>query len=179
MAKRKSKALVIDTSIVCAVGREDATFPTSVRCRDFLVFVRDRGFCVAMSPDIVAEWNDHASRFSRKWLVQMRGRKRVCDVENAKNGTLRQRVLDTTKIKDVRDLMQKDFHLIEAALVTDKTVASLDEKVRNHFRSAAVDVDEIKTVVWVNPDREDEGVQAWLTAGAPADKERQLGCVKK
>ncbi|MGL4944543.1 MAG: hypothetical protein ACRC46_15285 [Thermoguttaceae bacterium] len=108
----------------------------------------------------------------------MRGRKRVCNVENAKNGKLRQRVLDTTKSEDVHALMQKDCHLIEAALATDKTVASLDEKVRNHFRNPAIVVDEIKAVVWVNPDKQDENVQAWLTAGAPADKKRQLGCVE-
>lgn len=41
MAAKVSKLLVIDTSVVGAAGGPDATYPTSVHCRDFLQAVLD------------------------------------------------------------------------------------------------------------------------------------------
>ncbi len=71
--------------------------------------------------------------------------------------------------------MQKDFHLLEAALETDKTVISLDQTVRTLFAQAAQQVGEIRDVVWVNPDRTvEEQPIVWLQNGAPNEAHRQL-----
>ena len=73
--------------------------------------------------------------------------------------------------------MFKDLRLIEAALATDKTVISLDDKTaRKFFGKAAVQVDELKDIVWVNPDKiEEEKPIEWLENGAEAERDRLLG----
>ena len=76
-----------------------------------------------------------------------------------------------------RDLeaMQKDFMLIVAALAADRVVISLDETVRKLFDQAAQRVGELRSVVWVNPDSEEESPLRWLEKGAQAERQRQLG----
>jgi hypothetical protein len=72
--------------------------------------------------------------------------------------------------------MVKDIHLLEAALATDRTIVSLDENTaRKYFIQAAQEIEALKTVVWVNPDVDEEQPIAWLLAGAPDEKERMLG----
>ena len=70
-----------------------------------------------------------------------------------------------------------DLHLIEAALATDRTVASVDKKVRAFFsgEASACQVEELRTIVWVNPELEEETPILWLERGAPAEPERMLG----
>ena len=71
--------------------------------------------------------------------------------------------------------MYKDACLIEAALATDRTVASLDESVRALFRQATDQVGELRAIVWVNPEREEDDPILWLKRGAPADPNLMLG----
>ena len=65
MADKVSKRLVIDASVARAAGGEDATFPISVYCRDFLQAVLDISHRVVMTPDIRDEWNKHQSKSAR------------------------------------------------------------------------------------------------------------------
>ena len=71
--------------------------------------------------------------------------------------------------------MYKDACLIEAALATDRTVASLDESVRSLFRRAAGQVGELRAIVWVNPELEEDEPIPWLERGALAEPDRMLG----
>lgn len=70
--------------------------------------------------------------------------------------------------------MLKDAHLLEAALATDGIVASRDEKARAAFRAASEVVSLLRQVVWLNPDRAEEGAIPWLEAGAPSEPSRRL-----
>ena len=73
------------------------------------------------------------------------------------------------------EMMLKDAHLLEAALATDRIIASLDEVVRALFASAAEqNVREISPIMWVNPDPRLEEVRDWLAAGAREDDSRRL-----
>jgi hypothetical protein len=71
--------------------------------------------------------------------------------------------------------MEKDAHLLEAALLTDRIVISCDEKVRVLFRAACREVHEIRQVHWANPEKEDEAVADWVREGARVEARRQLG----
>lgn len=71
--------------------------------------------------------------------------------------------------------MYKDACLVEAALVTDRTVASLDERVRSLFHRATDRVGELRAIVWINPELQEETPLLWLERGAPAEAERMLG----
>lgn len=128
-----------------------------------------------MSTPITDEWNKHKSAFARTWLVSMTARKRVLRVEPEQMTELRQRVQEITDSQKERDAMLKDFHLIEAALATDHTVIALDEIVRALFGMACQTMGQMKSVVWVNPDKPEEQPFAWLEAGAEPEKHRQLG----
>ena len=84
--------------------------------------------------------------------------------------------IDTTAARE-RDLeaMQKDFHLLQAALATDQTIISLDETVRQLFKQASQQAGEIQNIIWVNPDRTaEEQPIAWLQNGAQPEPHRQL-----
>ena len=71
--------------------------------------------------------------------------------------------------------IENDRHLIEAALATDKRVASLDDRVRRHLRDHAAKLSELPSMCWVNPSVPDEAAIVWLESGAPAEKFRKLG----
>ena len=105
----------------------------------------------------------------------MFARRKVRYVEIIEDNTLRERVLRTANSASERQALLDDLLLVEAALVTDRTVASLDEHVRTLFRQAADQVGELRTVVWVNPEREEETPLLWLRNGASAELERMLG----
>ena len=70
--------------------------------------------------------------------------------------------------------MLKDFHLIEAAMTTDRTVIALDEIVRALFCGASLTVGELRTIIWANPDNFQDDVTAWLEAGAEPEPHRLL-----
>ncbi len=70
--------------------------------------------------------------------------------------------------------MLKDWHLLEAALVTDKVILTLD-KVRFHFKAISAQFDDIRTITWVNPDAPEEEAVSWLEAGAMPETHRMLG----
>jgi hypothetical protein len=78
MADKVSKRLVIDASVARAAGGEDATYPISVYCRDFLEAVLDLSHRVVMTPDIRDEWNKHQSRYACIWRRQMVAKKKLC-----------------------------------------------------------------------------------------------------
>ena len=86
---------------------------------------------------------------------------------------------NVTPDKGIVRAMLKDLHLIEAALVSDQTVLSLDETVRRHFSNTAILVDDLKVVIWVNPVLKRERAIAWLKDGAKPDASRLLGFRKK
>lgn len=169
------KVIVVDASIARASGREEAVHPTATNCHRFLSTMLRLMFRVVTSPDMEQERLRRSSRFFSRWFTEMTRRNLVLDVGNVADAQLREKILQATKQPGTRIAIQKDFLLLEAALATDQTVASLDEKIRKHFRQAAVYVEEIETLVWINLDKDAEDCIAWLENGAPNEKERQLG----
>jgi hypothetical protein len=89
----------------------------------------------------------------------------------------------STKINDLsvtatgRAAMQKDRHLIDAALASDHRIASLDETARALFTVAAakLQLKLITDVMWVNPESEGDNAVGWLADGAPYERQRTLG----
>ncbi len=173
MKTKTSKRLVIDASVAMAASG-NSIFPKSKHCRDFLTAVLQTCHRVVMTPEIYEEWKKHHTMFSHTWRIQMIGRKllKVYAVET--NETLRAKIEHLEVKNNERQAMLKDMLLIEAALVTDKTVISLDEVVRALFKQATAQVGELRQIVWVNPDKVVEEPLLWLENGAMANKERLL-----
>ncbi len=175
MREADSKQLVIDTDVAQASGSEDATHPRAKHCRVFLQEVLSLGHSVVMTPEISNEWKRHRSGFARRWRVSMDARKKVYRINPPANEELRDKIEETAGHENEIEVMQKDFHLLEAALATDQTVISLDETVRGLFARATQNVGEIRDIVWVNPDRtEEEEPLVWLQNGAPSEEGRKL-----
>ena len=176
MRSRDLKRLVVNASVARAAGGKGATASVSINCTEFLETFRDE--CphhIVMTPELSEEWNAHQSNFAARWLKSMIARKRF-DYITPPQDTLLSSKIDTTATRE-RELeaMQKDFHLLQAALATDQTIISLDETIRGLFKRASQQVGEIRGIIWVNPDRTtEEQPILWLQNGAPAEPHRQL-----
>lgn len=174
---RTSRRLVIDADIARAAGGVDAVYPTSKNCRDFLEAVRVICHRLVMSSAISAEWRRHESRFTSTWLNKMYGMRKVVFYDSAKSTSegLVQQLEKTAHSERASEAMLKDLHLLEAALAYDQIVASMDETARDLFSRASKNIGEIRPVVWVNPDREEEKIAEWLENSTDPEKKRQLG----
>ena len=175
MPKRGKARLVIDASVARSAGGHHAAAGVSKSCRGFLVSILDLAYRVVMTPEISQEWKRHRSRRARKWLNEMSGRKLVVRIDSPADAQLRGRIQDAEATATRRRAMLKDAHLLEAALATDRRVASLDDEVRGLFRKLAEAVRTVAKVVWVNPAAREERATEWLQNGAPAEGQRQLG----
>ena len=138
-----------------------------------------------MTPEIQREWDDHASRFSRRWQRDMIAKKQFSYKALSADNSLRKIIeysvltfytdLADEAIFNIKNKIFKDCCLIEAALASDKTVLSLDDKTaRKYFSQAVKQVNEIKGIVWVNPDKPEENAINWLSDGASAESWRFL-----
>ena len=176
MAKIVSRRLVIDASVARAAGGEDATYPTSKNCRDFLKAVLEICHRVVMTPDIKEEWDKHQSKLASTWRRTMVARKKLEYYPDiAVSDRLWNKIERMAASDKEREAMLKDLRLIEAARTTDKTIISLDDTVRELFRKAAESVDELKDIVWVNPAVAEEHPLEWLENGANPERDRLLG----
>jgi hypothetical protein len=93
----------------------------------------------------------------------MRTRNKVVDIADIQNEEVRRQVA-------VSRAVQKDLHLIEAALATDKVVISLDDRAQTDLC-----VEATKEVTWVNAVAEGGHAVYWLRDGAPPKNEWKLG----
>ena len=166
MRRADTKCLVIDASVALKAGSSEIPKMPSKLCRDFLHAVLRGGHSVAFTDKIKTEWNDHAARFARSWKVQMMGRKRVILLVGAAIPGLERRALATTTLQSAKEAIQKDLHLIYAALEADRLIISLDQKIRMLFTAAKVTVAELTEIGWVNPDQDTIDVIQWLENGA-------------
>ena len=156
-----SKRLVIDASVASAAGA--TMHPTSRRCREFLSEVLKISHRAVMTPDLTREWDRHQSLFALRWRAQMRSLGKIVDIAGVESGELRRQVVLTLAVR-------KDLHLVEAALATDKTVVSLDDRAAVELR-----VEATKDVVWVNAVSEGGHAIYWLRDGANPVAEWRLG----
>ncbi len=174
MAKIRSRLLVVDASIARAAG-DVSTHPTSRRCRDFLLAIREICHQLVMTAPIQHEWDKHQSRFARTWRLSMLAKKKLRVLESDAQRSLEKRLPRVVIDPFILAIMEKDRCLVEAALLSEKRIASLDDTVREHFQDYRDSLPELKSICWVNPDATDEDLCDWLRAGAPIQRFRTLG----
>ncbi|MDR2704418.1 MAG: hypothetical protein LBC02_01440 [Planctomycetaceae bacterium] len=179
---KETKTLVIDTSIARAAGKDktgtDKIDPSTVCSRQLLEVILNNAYKIAVSKELKEEWKSwygYYSSYASKWYAEIVKRDRLTIVGNVENDQLRSAILETTKQPSIKEAMKKDFFLLEMALATDQIVLSRDKKIRKYFKHAAVLIDEIKKILWANPDLSEEEVILWIKKGAPFEKKRQLG----
>jgi len=179
---QKIESIVVDASIARAASDKapeitpvsPATVFWPQRCASFLRGMLAGHYKAVFSEKLKDEWNKHQSRYSAKWWRSMTARKRVCYVKQT-FPRLEVKVLTTQTQKKKKDAIEKDFHLVEAALASDQVITSLDDTVRDLLVHAATSINEIRQIVWGNPGNPEENLSQWLKAGAPTEAKRQLG----
>ncbi|MBP8972476.1 MAG: hypothetical protein KBH93_01260 [Anaerolineae bacterium] len=179
MGVKNPKNLVIDADIARSAGGKGAVAPVPIQCRSFLDEVRKTGHKMVITPDISTEWKKHASRYSQTWRVSMQSRGQIISVgynDRIENEVLRGEIREYSPDPNGCEAMLKDVHLIEAALATHRIISSRDERARRLFGEISKPISLIRQIVWVNPTVEAKDCISWLGRGAPADRERQLGC---
>lgn len=175
MRSKKSKRLVIDTDVVCASSNKDVQDRRAINCRDLLKEVLSRNYRVVLTKKINDEWKKYQSGFALEWRTSMDARRRVVRIDPPQDKELQHKITRTTNDNDEIRAMEKDFHLLQAALATDKTIIFCEQCVRKLFAQASQQVGEIRDIIWVNPDRTtEEQPIAWLKNGAPSEPHRQL-----
>lgn len=122
------------------------------------------------------EWKNHASSFSVNWLAAMRAKRKIVTVHPDGEGSYEVRIQDISGFTPRQiAAMEKDLLLILAALETDGLIASCDSKARDLFAQAAVQIADIRGIVWVNPNETIDHCSDWLKSGARHTSERSLG----
>ncbi|WBX80134.1 hypothetical protein PD280_21455 [Virgibacillus salarius] len=152
--------IVVDACVArSASGTEH---PVSSSCRNFLAELTDKDSkcSLVMTSEIKEEWKRHASRFSRKLLVSLISRGKVKNL-SVSNNKIRKLIENCKEINRI-DPMRKDVHLIEAAIATDNTIFSTDDRARNHFEFLSCDSVEMQFIYWVNPVTSNAESISWI-----------------
>lgn len=168
-----AKTIIVDACVATNAGSVEPPASVSIRARAFLEDMREFDHKLGLTTQLEREWKDHAGRFALRWWRTMRVKRHVVFVATHHQTASRRRTLQTSNSANKKAAMEKDWHLIEAALCADRTVASSDATVRRLFARAALAIAQLQPIVWVNPSTED--LTAWLQADAPPDAEKQLG----
>lgn len=167
MAERKvrpprapSRLLVIDASVLRAAGAGE--HPTSSACRGVLIDVLDICHRACDTPAIADEWKRHQSAFARKWRSRMYARGKIkspapVDV-SAIRDTMRSHL--TLTPKQIASI-EKDLHLVGAALGADRIVVSADDRMRTLLRQLRIGA--LRGMIWANPVTEGDRIQGFLS----------------
>lgn len=174
MTTKSPKQLVIDANIGSAAGQKETG--NSKSCRVFLEEVRKVCHRMVMTPAIKAEWDRHQSPFAKRWRTSMQSKKKIVFPEVDPNTELRILIDNFASLQNEaeRDHLRKDCHLVEAALVTDFRIVSLDAKARKLFSMLHNEFEALGRIVWANPCIDDEQTILWLRQGAKDDSFRCL-----
>ncbi len=130
-----SKRMVIDADIARTVSAHGKG--AAVPCQHFLEQVLNICHRVVMTPDGMREWNEHASRLSREWLVIMAGKAgklvKLSEKDVASHKTVLQLATEKIPHSTQRREMKKDLHLLEGALSSDYIIVTMDKKARKRM----------------------------------------------
>lgn len=142
---KKKKLLVVDASVARAAGNSE--HPVSSACRQILTDILEICHSVALNPELRQEWNHHQSRFTRKWRVSMAARRKpLHDISTAPC------VLDLNRFDEKsRAAIEKDRHLLDLALATDREIITLDTALSVALRSQSVGKQLHNQINWINP----------------------------
>jgi predicted nucleic acid-binding protein len=171
-----SRSLVVDTSIFRSAGRTDN--PESSRSREILDGIMKICHKVVFTPYIYSEWRKHRSNFSSTWLASMTARKKITRLkdEEVRNDQLRLQIDKLSLSDKLGNAIDKDLPFVEAAIATDKTIISRDEKMKEILCGISKNISILKEIAWVNPITEErESISDWLSNGANLEKDRCLG----
>lgn len=177
MTKGTIIRLVIDASVARSAGSVNALDTLSITCRHLLIAIRSRHRVLVMAPEISKEWRKHASRFAIEWWSSMVAARKVDYIRLDEWADLWAEIESCISEKGIVSKgqlpgMRKDFHLVRAALQTDKTIISTDNKARRPYSRACARVEQLRDIIWW--DAKSDKVAEWIQGGALLATARHL-----
>ncbi len=167
--------IVIDADIAGSAGAKGEDSPAE-RARTAYRCLRDwerSPHVMVLVPDLLAEWqlvrktNPQAKRI----LASQVARRRVLEAERPAMADVKAALEEAPLQKGMREAIDKDLHLLEAARVGALLVFSFDGKVRRHLRRAATQLRPLfPDLRWNNPEKEPATLSTlMLDTRTPAD----------
>lgn len=165
-----SRRLVVDTNV--ARSASESEHPISDACRRVLETMQVKQHRIVLSATQYAEWQNHQSGFSKRWLLQMMSKKLHVLLSPEPDSGLTDRIYALECTNKARAEMLKDVHLLENALATDDAVVSQETNVFNLFRANTEALQIPRQVAWMNPAASSADCVKWLENGAVASQAR-------
>jgi len=150
---------VIDADVARSAGETEN--PISMNCRNFLESVKENKHCLVMSANIKKEWDKHQSKFSIGWRTAMQKKRLITYIKVEENEKFIDKIDDANITQDQKNIAKKDAHLIDAALKTDRTIASGDDRARKVFCIIAETENNLQNINWTNPKMSNILVLSW------------------
>jgi hypothetical protein len=162
-----NKFVIIDACIARSVGA--GVISQTHKTREVVDALKSGPTGICFTPQLRKEWERHASRHMRTWLVQMtqRGRVRhekdrqVRDFRNAVNRFF----VGVGTGEEKRQAVLKDAHLTEHAILTKRAIFSSDDTQRRLLAELANVYSRVGHVQWINPDHLHPTCLVWLQNG--------------
>jgi hypothetical protein len=166
----KSLNLVIDADIARSSGLSE--HPVSSGARKLLDLVKTTGHCVVMCPILRAEWNKHQSIYAQKWFASMIAKKKVKFITH--ESKVKQFIEENVSDEKLREIASKDSHLVDAALLEDKFIASNDCRARNAFCEISVQHKILEDLVWLHSCSDYDFIEKYLSKSCFIPQEKFL-----
>ena len=159
-----SVRLVVDTNILRGASSTIVAEPPGATLRAVLQAILRICHRAVVSPALAREYNKHASDYGTRWLSAMRTKGKVVEAEATPTSRSRRWQANASR-KGSRpgEELQKDLHLVLAAMETDQIVVSCETNARDVLLEVMTP-DDLPLVSWavVGPHTEN-----WLERGAP------------
>jgi hypothetical protein len=152
MSNLNSRLLIVDACVVRSAG--ETQHPVSSACRQCLQEILAICHRVAVTEKILAEWNRHMSRFSRKWRRSMAARKKPLYKIHPKAISLDLNLFSSS----AQTLIKKDLHLLEASNAADHIIVSRDDSLKTALNETPQGIGLLKSFQWINPVKEDTSI---------------------
>ena len=157
--------------VLRAAGSSVATDGTATLCRELLQLIYGTSHRCAVNNMLLQEWRTHSSAFARLWMQQMQSRRKLVRVDSGSQLTERVRsALSPHYPPDAWANIEKDLHLVHAALATGGIIISADARARLAFTTACGQIRELGRICWIKPEADGDLLFRWLRGDAEAPR---------
>lgn len=164
--------LVIDANIAQSAGGLDV--PSSRYSRECLNAVLGNDHVAVFGQPLRDEWKEHSSLHSRRWWRSMVARKRIEFLDGAEFAVHLESSCACLKHDRWKEDLRKDFHLVQSALASDRTILSNEREFPKYVSIACVTVRVLSGLYYANPSLEGESCIQWIQAGAENETGRRI-----
>ncbi|WP_178930387.1 hypothetical protein [Bacillus altitudinis] len=146
----------------CVLTSASPKTEISRRVADFIDVFINTNNKIGMTKELKKEWFDHQSNFTAMFYSILYNQRRIIEIPD--HDTVENLRMKVHSIKDKQRVLAilKDMHLLEAAILKDKFIISLDDKARNNFNHFYNCIPGLSDVCWINPSKEKEEAIKWL-----------------